>query len=1753
MAQQIVNIGIAPNTNTGDPIRTAFTKINDNFTELYTFNLGQTAGSASQGFVNYSATTKTAGQFYGGTTAPDSVTRLNFDGYLYATRFYGDGSQLTGISALPTQTGQSGKYLTTDGTNASWSTVSLPSGQTAGSTTSGYLQYSGTTATAGQINGGTTTPTGTTRLNYEGYLYATRFYGDGSQLTNLSAGNLSGTIPSAVLGNSSFNIGTTSIALNRSSASQSLTGVSIDGNAGTVTNGIYSSGSYADPSWITSLDKSKVGLGNVENTALSTWAGSTNITTIGAATASSLSITGNLTVNGTTTTVNSTTVTIDDPILTLGGDTAPTIDDNKDRGIEFRWHNGTSAKAGFFGFDDSTGYLTFIPDATNTSEVFSGTQGDIQASNFRGALIGNASTATTLQTARTINGTSFNGSADITIPLLRSIDNRTTSPSIGNAGYMTFAFGSWANNNTADYSDNLIMRSYTDSSGGNDNMISFRKGAIGMRIWQQSFGSATAFSTFKDVAFTDSSITGNAATATTWQTARTLTIGNTGKSVDGSAAVSWSLAEIGALPLTGGTLTGSIKINTTGSSSTSSHLIIKRSGATEPGSFGGYSGSWRSGIEVWNNDSTRMLFLNPPESDSLYSNIKSVGGGFFIDVGSSGGTRAIQIESTGAANFPVGLAHNGNAVLTTGNYNSYALPLTGGTLSGNSYIDFGPNTTWSATLRVGGNGHGGGSRASVVTTNGNLHLDAGTGSAIYLNTYAGNSVYFGNGATSQVAQVASDGTFRSSVFYDFSDTAYYLDPNASTSIRTAGDWRADTSAWTGEFSGKIQYHSNSWYFQASNLFIWRNSSGTDVVYSNQSGELTAVTNVRSPLFYDSNNTAYYVDPASTSNLNYSVVRNLISGDGYRFTNPQGGSYVTGASSATGAIRIRLPANRRLANTMLQLKVKVYEYTTGCTHEFIISGYNYTYWVNVAATQTTDSGRGAFNVRWGDDGTYQCIWIGETGTVWSYPQVHITEVQLGYSGYSNEWGNGWSVDFVTSFNTVDTSRTASMVKTVNNAPNWVYPDYATVFYDSNDTNYYVDPANSTALFSNGVVVAGNQGFQSRFYATGRNRIWSFYNADSYGLSYFQGSGGYNSADSVGIHFGTASAAASQFTFATSPAGTFIANGGVRSPIFYDLDDTNYYVDAASSSGSRLSHLYVGNVAGSNDGGWNARLKVIGSSHARIDVVSNSDGIVTSMYSHTTQGVGRVGTTSNHPLILIAENGNDGGSVYNGSLRSPIFYDSNNTSYYIDAASTSVLNRISTVRADNWLYLDNNYGHSVVGVYDSYRLQGVFSMGDSYKLSADGTSAGNLYGLAWSHPNAGSLGGANNLNDHGLLIINNGSFRAALSSRAVFSADVRGTLFYDYNDTSYSLDPAGTSVLWRPSAATQQRWSISWRAMDASASRPQWNNDSDYWTTTVGWATNLGTWANYWKYGFGGFDCWGSSTDHPQGAGYVHAQGIQSGLHYANSDGSSAYGWQMVGASNATDNRYWARGKWGGSISSWKEFAMYGGGGAGDLRASLFYDSDNTGYYVDPASTSNLNVLAVQRAYAGYDAGVTNSFSCSAWFRSSGTTGWYNESYAGGINMEDTTWVRVYNSKGFYVNNQIAASGDVTSLYSDERLKIKLGNIPNALEAVCKLNGFRYINNEVAKSHGYNDDKVHLGVSAQEVEALFPEIVSLAPFDMHTDETSGEITSKSGNNYKTVAYDKLVPVLIEAVKDQQKIIDAQEERINRLEKLVEKLTQ
>ena len=98
-------------------------------------------------------------------------------------------------------------------------------------------------------------------------------------------------------------------------------------------------------------------------------------------------------------------------------------------------------------------------------------------------------------------------------------------------------------------------------------------------------------------------------------------------------------------------------------------------------------------------------------------------------------------------------------------------------------------------------------------------------------------------------------------------------------------------------------------------------------------------------------------------------------------------------------------------------------------------------------------------------------------------------------------------------------------------------------------------------------------------------------------------------------------------------------------------------------------------------------------------------------------------------------------------------------------------------------------------------------------------------------------------------------------------------------------------------------------------------------------------------------------------------------------------------------------------------------------------------------------------------------------------------------------------------QIRATDTITAYYSDDRLKTRKGNIQDALAKVETLNGFHYEANEVAQALGYKA-KPEVGVSAQEVQAVMPEVVVPAPID---------------EKYLTIHYERMVPLLIEAIKE------------------------
>ena len=130
----------------------------------------------------------------------------------------------------------------------------------------------------------------------------------------------------------------------------------------------------------------------------------------------------------------------------------------------------------------------------------------------------------------------------------------------------------------------------------------------------------------------------------------------------------------------------------------------------------------------------------------------------------------------------------------------------------------------------------------------------------------------------------------------------------------------------------------------------------------------------------------------------------------------------------------------------------------------------------------------------------------------------------------------------------------------------------------------------------------------------------------------------------------------------------------------------------------------------------------------------------------------------------------------------------------------------------------------------------------------------------------------------------------------------------------------------------------------------------------------------------------------------------------------------------------------------------------------------------------------------------------------------------------------NGSQIYATREFRCTQNVIAYYSDERLKTKTANLDNAIDKVRSLNAFYYVENALAKEQGFDSgDKQQVALSAQEVQEVLPEVVTLAPFDMEVDDETGETYSKSGENYLTVDYAKMVPLLVQAIKEQQEQID------------------
>ena len=220
------------------------------------------------------------------------------------------------------------------------------------------------------------------------------------------------------------------------------------------------------------------------------------------------------------------------------------------------------------------------------------------------------------------------------------------------------------------------------------------------------------------------------------------------------------------------------------------------------------------------------------------------------------------------------------------------------------------------------------------------------------------------------------------------------------------------------------------------------------------------------------------------------------------------------------------------------------------------------------------------------------------------------------------------------------------------------------------------------------------------------------------------------------------------------------------------------------------------------------------------------------------------------------------------------------------------------------------------------------------------------------------------------------------------------------------------------------------------------------------------------------------------------------------------------------------------------------------APIMYDSSDSSFYCDPNGTSYLvytNTRNLAFRGVGGDSGATQD-----------SYGIYQEPGAWSHPYPDLvigyhTGIKIggyygYNGTRFYNNNPasgslIASIGDgdnalrsydnIIAYASDGRLKENIQPITNAIEKIKKITGMTFDWKPMVRDLGFEPSNVHeAGVIAQDVEAVLPEAVDVAPFDYDWKQPN---KSKSGEKYLTVKYEKLVPLLIQATKEQQEQIE------------------
>jgi hypothetical protein len=809
------------------------------------------------------------------------------------------------------------------------------------------------------------------------------------------------------------------------------------------------------------------------------------------------------------------------------------------------------------------------------------------------------------------------------------------------------------------------------------------------------------------------------------------------------------------------------------------------------GDFG--TGQYVSGYneKLWVNESSAQFNVSLTGTVDMRSPIfyDSNNTGFYGDFASTSNFNKLLLNSQNSFNT------------STPGLTSYGLTLIGGTTDyANGIIWTWGNTNAQAGVYVQSSGAYG-TKMYFATTD---SFATGSKTAMHIDHYGTVSV--------NRSYLQSDSSLRAPIFYDSNDTGYYWNPNTSSGHRfQTPTGYLDMGSMNGSWC-HFETDRPNFYFGKS-----AHANGAFQIYG--TSVYLDSSRVQAPVLYDANNTYYYLDPGDNSRLyRLSVHRGIAGGGQNIFTGLEGVETANGrgqlviSSSYSDLVIASSQANNQHGSTLSftaynpdnvnsYRKFVINQGNWGTRKHMLSFGYSDTEQTNPHSA--INSSVNTLTL----DGLNRRVGIKKEDPAYPLDVDGIVNTASGYISVGNPWGTANSAFFPNGITTAGGTNWIYGQTYIGNAPgngaghefftsgsmNSTGAHSATVYYDYNNSGYYLDPHSSSNL--NAVNI---QGLLQVAGSTGN------YNE---GMRLVSGTGSWSNIQ-FGANMTGAGTQANQWIVGKRPDGNFVMSlagnqdggsrfliqqdGRVQSPVYYDGNDTNYYLDPngtsnldtitatrfASRMGSQSpdnSHpgfgirpFYSWNIgqAYNSSAGYSNGISIgshPGDQAYGFQIVQNmwDDQLYFRRYNGGWQG-----------WRTALDNTNYGGYCNFGgnSLYAGIFYDGNNSAYYVNPDGTS---RMGTINADTLksygnLYLDNDYGRTVVGVYSSYRYQGVFSMGSSWMLPSDGTSPGNLYGLSWSHPNAG--GQAGYLNNHGLLVMVNGQTEAAISTGIWARGDV-----------------------------------------------------------------------------------------------------------------------------------------------------------------------------------------------------------------------------------------------------------------------------------------------------------------------------------------------------------------------------------------------